>query len=201
MTRQKLWHIILVVGGSLAVLAPDMAQAAAVLSGIESPWLKWPIRVLGMLALIGSRWDKIRAKLAPVLGKPSSNTPMVALLAMGSLLLISTSCHNTKPDEFFKATVDCAKVNPEGSAALAGVTTCLVSVATGNPAGCLVQLVTVSRFTVTEVACVVAWVAERENQKVAISAAGPSSLEVRNRAINWLVQEQISIRNTYAGAP
>ena len=67
MTRQKLWNLCLVVGGSLAVLAPDLTQAAAVLSGIESPWLKWPIRILGMLALIGSRWDKIRAKLQPLL--------------------------------------------------------------------------------------------------------------------------------------
>ena len=87
MNRTRFWNIILMVGGVLAVLAPDMAQAAAVLSGIESPWLKWPIRILGMLALIGSRWDKIRAKLAPVLGKPSSNTPVVCALVLGSLLL------------------------------------------------------------------------------------------------------------------
>lgn len=77
MTKSKLWHIILMSGGALAVLAPDLAQAAAVLSGIESPWVKWPVRILGMLALAGSRWDKIRAKLQPLLSQPSSNTPVV----------------------------------------------------------------------------------------------------------------------------
>lgn len=77
MTRSKLWHIILMVGGTLAVLAPDLANAASVLSGIDAPWLRWPIRVLGMAALIGSRWDKIRAKVEPLLGPPSSNTPVI----------------------------------------------------------------------------------------------------------------------------
>ena len=67
MTKSKLWHAFLMAGGALAVLAPDLAQAAAVLSGIESPWVKWPVRVLGMLALAGSRWDKIREKLQPLL--------------------------------------------------------------------------------------------------------------------------------------
>lgn len=87
MTKSKLWHIILLAGGALAVLAPDLAQAAAVLSGIESPWVKWPVRILGMLALAGSRWDKIRAKLQPLLSQPSSNMPVICALILGSLLL------------------------------------------------------------------------------------------------------------------
>ena len=93
MTKSKLWNIIMMVGGALAVLAPDLAQAAAVLSGIESPWLKWPIRILGMLALAGSRWDRIRAKLQPLLQDKvdvvSTNGPgaAAALVLVGSLLL------------------------------------------------------------------------------------------------------------------
>ena len=94
MTKSKLWHVILMAGGALAILAPDLANAAAVLSGIESPWLKWPIRILGMLALAGSRWDKIRAKLAPLLkddpaklGPPGSGVPVICALVLGSLLL------------------------------------------------------------------------------------------------------------------
>lgn len=121
-------------------------------------------------------------------------------MAMG-VLLTTPACHNVKSDQFLEATVNCAQVNPEASAALGAVTTCLVGAASGNPAACLAGLVTDVKFTVTEVACVVAWVADQENRKVAISAAGPASLEVRNRAIGWLVQERIAIRNTYPGAP
>lgn len=94
MTRQKLWHIILMVGGALAVLAPDLTGLAASLAGMGIGWLNWVARVLGVLALIGSRWDVIRGKLAPLLiedrtklGPPSSGTPVVCLLILGSLLL------------------------------------------------------------------------------------------------------------------
>lgn len=123
------------------------------------------------------------------------------VLLFGVAFTFTLGCHQVKPDQFFEATVDCAKVNPDGSAALGSVTTCLVSATTGNPASCLSGLVTEARFTVTEVACVVAWIADRENKKVALSTAGPASLEVRNRAIAWIVQEHINIRNTYHGAP
>lgn len=77
MNKSKLYHIVLVVGGLLAVLAPDLASMAASLSAVQVPWLKWPIRIIGAAALIGSRWDKIRAKVEPLLGPPSSNTPVI----------------------------------------------------------------------------------------------------------------------------
>ena len=94
MNKSKLWHIILMVGGTLAVLAPDLTGLAASLAGMGIGWLNWVARVLGVLALIGSRWDVIRGKLAPLLiedrtklGPPSSGTPVVCLLVLGSLLL------------------------------------------------------------------------------------------------------------------
>ena len=89
MNKSKLWHIILMVGGALAVLAPDLASLATTLSAFEAPWLKWPVRIIGVLALAGSRWDKIRAKLAPLLDEAKTNGPkaVAALLLVGSLLL------------------------------------------------------------------------------------------------------------------
>lgn len=66
MTRTKLWHGFLMVGGALAVLAPDLTSLAATLSGLGVGWLVWVARGLGVLALIGSRWDKIRAKLTAI---------------------------------------------------------------------------------------------------------------------------------------
>lgn len=132
---------------------------------------------------------------SPITFMVTASVGIIALLAVA----FSAGCHNVKPDQFFEATVDCAKVNPDSSAALGAVTTCLVSAVAGNHAACLSGLVTEAKFTVTEVACVVAWVAEQENKKVAISADGPASLEVRNRAIGWMVEKRISVQNTYPG--
>ena len=112
-----------------------------------------------------------------------------------------TSCKQVKPDQFFEAVVDCAKVNPEASAAAAAVLTCITSAASGNPAACLAGLVTEAHFTVDEIACVVAWIAERENQKVGTPAAGPDTQRTRDIAVDWLVRERIAVRNTYMGAP
>jgi hypothetical protein len=89
MTKAKLWHGFLMVGGSLAVLAPDLTGIAASLAGLGVGWLNWVARGLGILALIGSRWDVIRSKVSPLLGPPSSGTPVVALLALGTALLLS----------------------------------------------------------------------------------------------------------------
>lgn len=102
MTKSKLWHIILMVGGALAVLAPDLASLAQVLSGLETPWLKWPIRVIGIFALIGSRWDKIRARLEK-LGPPSNSTPVIngpgaaAALLLACSLLLSGQARAAEP--------------------------------------------------------------------------------------------------------
>jgi hypothetical protein len=87
--KTKLWHLFLMVGGALAVLSPDIANLASSLSAFDMPWLRWPVRALGIVALIGSRWDKIRAKVQPLLGPPSSGTPVAALLAIGAALLLA----------------------------------------------------------------------------------------------------------------
>lgn len=161
--------------------------------------------LVGMILPSLPAWlQSLQTKPPMKLGPPSSRTPVIpgaAAVLVVVAALATASCHSVKPDQFFEATVDCAKVNPESSAALGAVTTCLVGAVSGNPAACLAGLVTEAHWTVTEVACIVAWVAERENQKVTTHAAGPASLEVRNRAISWLVQERIAIRNTYAGSP
>lgn len=107
------------------------------------------------------------------------------------------SCHNVTPDQFLNATVDCAKVNPEGSAALAAASSCLMSVVASNPAACLAGLVTDIHFTVDEVACVVAWISQQNQSKVALGTATNDELRARQAANDWLVKERISIRNSY----
>lgn len=67
MTRAKLWNLCLLIGGVLAVLAPDLTGIATWLAGLGIGWLSWVARVLGILALVGSRWDVIKAKLEPLL--------------------------------------------------------------------------------------------------------------------------------------
>jgi hypothetical protein len=111
--------------------------------------------------------------------------------------LLLSSCHNVTPDQFLGAVVDCAKVNPQASAALAQVETCLFSALAQNYAPCLAGLVTDLHFGVDEVACVVAWYSQQQNAKVGTSTATTQELVARNRANDWLAAERISIRNTY----
>ncbi len=50
----------------------------------------------------------------------STPTTFMVTAFVGLIVLLavafSAGCHNVKPDQFFEATVDCAKVNPENSA-------------------------------------------------------------------------------------
>jgi len=103
------------------------------------------------------------------------------------------------PDQFLNATVDCAKVNPEASAALASVETCLVGAIAQNPAVCLSGLVTDVHFAVDEIACLVAYISQQNQAKVAAGRYTDADLKARQAANGWLAQENISIRNTYKG--
>jgi hypothetical protein len=111
----------------------------------------------------------------------------------------TTACKTTPvtPDQIFGAVVDCAKVNPEASAALAAVETCLVGALSSNYAACLTGLVTAGKFSIDEVACVAAWYAQQTQAKVASSTATLEELAARQRANDWLAHEEIAIRNSY----
>ena len=119
----------------------------------------------------------------------------------GTLILCLglAGCHNVTPDQFLNATVDCAKTNPQASAALASVETCLIGAVSQNPAVCLTGLVTEVHFTVDEIACVVAYVAQQNQAKVATGKYTDDDLRSRQAANDFLAKEHISIRNTYKG--
>jgi len=123
------------------------------------------------------------------------NTLKLGILVPFSFLCLG-GCHNVPADQFFGAVVDCAKVDPASSAALAGVETCLIGAVAENPAACLSGLVAEGTFTVQEVACVVAWEAQQANKKVA-ATADPAAVAKRDVAANWLAAEKIGIKNTY----
>jgi hypothetical protein len=114
-----------------------------------------------------------------------------------ALFAADSGCHNVTPDQFLNATVDCAKVNPQASAALASVETCLLGVVASNPAVCLSGLVTDIHFAVDEVACVVAWISQQNQSKVSLGTATDDELRARKAANDWLAAEHISIRNSY----
>jgi hypothetical protein len=118
------------------------------------------------------------------------------------LLIVALSlsaCHNITPDQFLNATVDCAKQNPQASAALAQAETCLMAVVASNPSACLAGLVTDIHFTVDEVACVVAYIAQQNQAKVSSGKYTDADLKERQAANDWLAKEHISIRNSYQG--
>jgi hypothetical protein len=122
---------------------------------------------------------------------------MKKLLLIVAFLGVTTSCHNVTPDRFFGIVVDCAQQNPQGSAALAQFTTCAFGVLAQNPSVCLSGIVTDIHFTVDEVACVVAFIAQQNQAKVALGNYTPADLQAREVANNWLREKQIAIRNSY----
>lgn len=217
---------LLLILGALGVFAPDVAAVAAWMTSLHVAWLVTPAKVVGFAAtVLGSlpiAVPKFRAllsqvKLATAPGtvagvppelepsKPKTTAgPNVAALIffafLPAVLYGSANCHNVKPGPFFGAVVDCAQVNPQSSAALAAVETCLISSVAGNPAACLSGLITAAHFTVDEVACLVAWIAQQNQVKVLAGTATSADLAKRQAANDWLAQQQISIRNSYSPA-
>lgn len=183
----------------------------------------------GLLVLAGSLVTAVLPAVQTLLPKRSSQgghaTPTVFMLTAFAGLaffagIVLAGCHHTKPDQLWQATVDCAKVNPESSAALGAVGDCLAGVVMSNPSACVTGLIVGMkyedpvveskvklRWTVEEVACVTARIAQLNNDAVQLAPmnADPGSLrqsiKLRENASRWLAENQISIRNSYAGAP
>ena len=44
---------------------------------------------------------------------------LASIATVLAILSVAPACHNVTPDQFYNATVNCAKVNPQTSAALA----------------------------------------------------------------------------------
>ena len=126
-------------------------------------------------------------------------TFLLGLLLLSVGILAPVACHNVTPDQFFNAVVDCASTNAEASAALSSVETCLVGVVSQNAGICLSGLVTDAHFTIDEVACVVAYIAQQGTTKAATATATPRDISERNAAVDWLNREHISIVNSYPG--
>lgn len=185
----------------------------------------------GLLVLAGSLATAVLPAVQTLLPKRNGQTGHATPVLMYMLLfasfaafvgagLTSSGCHNTKPDQLWQATVDCAKVNPESSAALGAVGDCLAGVVMSNPSACVTGLIVGMkyedpvveskvklRWTVEEVACVTARIAQLNNDAVQLApmSADPGPLQkmikLRENASRWLAEHQISIRNSYAGAP
>lgn len=142
---------------------------------------------------------------APPPGRPTQSGKVLPLLMLPLLLgslasgivISQPACHSVTPDKFLNATVDCAKVNPQKSAALASVESCLLGVVAQNPSVCLSGLVTDAHFMIDEVACVVAYISQQTNAKVASKSADTPDLVMRQEANRWLTQERIQIVNSY----
>jgi hypothetical protein len=121
---------------------------------------------------------------------------MFSRLFLISTLALSLSCASIRPtgDQFLNAVVDCSKVNPENSAAASAVLSCLQSAISGNPAACLLNLVTVGHWTVDEVACVVRALGESANVRALRGIATATDATVERAAHNWLTQQNIGFR-------
>jgi hypothetical protein len=63
------WHTVCALLGMGAVLAPDLTSLAAWLASLHVGWLAHVARALGGLALLLSRWDRIRGKVQPLIDK------------------------------------------------------------------------------------------------------------------------------------
>jgi hypothetical protein len=128
-------------------------------------------------------------------------TMFTSVVMLFGVLLTSPGCHQVKPDQFFEAVIDCAKINPERSSASAAVITCVIGAAAGNAVACIAGLPTTAHWTIDESACVIADIARQENVKVGTAAGSPESLALRNEAVRFLSDHRIRVENSYAGAP
>jgi hypothetical protein len=131
-------------------------------------------------------------------------TTHLALVCAATLfaLTLASACKTVpvNSDSVYGAVVDCAKVNPQASAALASVETCLVGAMAQDYSACLTGLVTGGHFVIDEVACVVAWYAQQPQAKQLqqhAKASAPTDVTVSSHAKAWLSSEAISIRNPY----
>lgn len=115
---------------------------------------------------------------------------------IGIFFVLALGCHNTRSDPFMGTTVDCTKVGLD-SVATPEAKGCLDKAETEKPLVCLTKIVTTKMATVEEVACAVIWIAQKENVKV--EAGTPADIKIRNFAIEFIVQERISILNSYEG--
>ena len=88
---------------------------------------------------------------------PPSTTVLLLIATIGAF----SGCHNVTPTQAVADVVDCAKINPETSAAAAAVMGCVSDVAAGDPTGCLDDLIASARWTAAEVTCVAAYVANQ----------------------------------------
>ena len=178
------------------------AKVVAVLVGVFTS--KEGVLLLNRFGVTPQATGELPVRTGVGQGGFATITAMVAgffFAAAGTLILCLTlgGCHNVTPDQFLNATVDCAKTNPQASAALASVETCLIGAVSQNPAVCLTGLVTEVHFTVDEIACVVAYVAQQNQDKVATGKYTDDDLRARQAANDFLAKEHISIRNTYKG--
>lgn len=197
--ESKVLHCLMFIAAILSALVARATDMTSVL-GIIQKWLPGGQTTAAVISGVLLLLTKAPVLLATVTGwiKALKNAGASVVILAGSLLL--ASCHNVTPDQFLNAAVDCAKTNPEGDAALAQVETCLIGAIASNPAACLAGLVTEGHFAVDEVACIVAYVAQQQTTKLARSGASAQDLAVRNLAVSWLVQEHISIINSYPAA-
>jgi hypothetical protein len=168
------------------------AGTTAVVTTIAAVFVRLPAMLANMPKPTGASEDKT-VRLQP----PGPPTAAVLVLIAGLALQSCSSGPDVKPDQFFGAVVDCAQVNPQSSAALAAVTTCLIGAATQNHGVCLGGLVTGGTWTITEVACVTAFVAQQRNDAIASGGGSNDDVMIRTRANEWLKVEKIGIRNTY----
>jgi hypothetical protein len=139
-------------------------------------------------------------------------------LAMLAGAVLVPSCHSVKPDQLWQATVDCAKVNPESSKALGAVEDCVAGVVMSNASACVKGLIVGMkyedpvveakvkiRWAVEEVACVSAWIAQKNNMAVQLAPMDTdmgslrAKMKARDEAARFLVENQIRIRNSYVG--
>ena len=120
-------------------------------------------------------------------------------LGLGTVAGSVACAPGSKPDKFMDAVVDCAKINPQASAAFSAVQTCLVGALSQNYVACLAGLVTEAHFAVDEIVCIVSYYSQEANTRVATKVATDTDYVVRKAANDFLRDKRISIQNTYPG--
>jgi hypothetical protein len=156
----------------------NIAAIATSAAGVVSPKTAVAASVVATGATYLARALQ-RGTLPPV-------APAVLVFAIiGSL----GGCHGVKPDQALADVVDCAKVNPENSAAVQSIFACLYGLGEKDSTACMEGLLTDGRWAAAEIKCVAAYITTQ-------TTSAPAQ-----RAALWLSQRRTVTVNLTKTAP
>jgi hypothetical protein len=196
---KRIVHVVGIVIALVLGVLPDISTFVAEVLPNHPTALKWIALAIAFVTRIDVLWKKIEPAIDAI-SKDAAKIGGVLLLGCALAFSGCQNCGggNTPRDPFYEVIVDCAKTNPQSSAAGTAVLNCLAGAATADYGACLSGLLTMGHWTVDEIACLVRYYgAEASNKLNALPAnAAPDAADqtVAANAKAWIVAHKVGYR-------